>query len=119
MPARRKTLAELVAHRSFRARRHADRLLEPPLRRHDLRALQAAYAANSDYGVREAIARAFERASLAPAPEPPRNHDGPFFDAWAELVERETGTRPRDVSEGQALLAQQVNELIGPLLREP
>jgi hypothetical protein len=34
-------------------------------------------------------------------------------------VERETGTRPRDVSEGQALLAQQVNELIGPLLREP
>ena len=41
----RKTLEELVADRSFVARRHQERLLEPPLERADLRKLQLRYKA--------------------------------------------------------------------------
>ena len=66
MPARRKTLEELVASRSFLARRHGDRLLEaPPLKRADLRTLQEAYRAAELDRVRQAIARAFEAAQKA------------------------------------------------------
>jgi hypothetical protein len=63
MAARRKTLEQLVlVDRSFLARRHADRLLEAPLERADLRALQESYRNESDVDVRKAIAFAFERA---------------------------------------------------------
>ena len=64
MPAKKKSLQELVADGSFLARRHADRLLEEPLKRKDLAALQETYAGESDKLVRAAIALAFERAVL-------------------------------------------------------
>jgi hypothetical protein len=62
MAARRKTLEQLVRDRSFLARRHADRLLETPVQRADLRALQESYRNEGDIEVRKAIAFAFERA---------------------------------------------------------
>ncbi len=68
MARAQKTLRELVADCSFLARRHADRLLEAPLERADLRKLQAAYfAAELDYE-RAAIAVEFQRAVRRPAP---------------------------------------------------
>lgn len=64
----RKTLRELVADRSFIARKHRDRLLEAPLERADLRALQARYfAAELDYE-RAAIAVEFERVARRSPP---------------------------------------------------
>jgi hypothetical protein len=60
MPARRKTLHELVAHRTFLARRHGPRLREEPLERADLRALQEAYCLAESGEACEAIARAVE-----------------------------------------------------------
>ena len=74
MPARRKSLPELVRDGTFLARRHADRLHEPlglpepP----DLRALQAAYLAELDEASRRAIAFAFESAVRSGARMPKR-----------------------------------------------
>ena len=70
MAPRRKSLAELVADRSFLARRHADRLPGAPLlEREDLRALQQAYGAAGDDMAREAVLVALERAVRTEAPE--------------------------------------------------
>jgi hypothetical protein len=69
MPTPKKTLEELVADRSFLGRRHADRLLEAPLKQPDLRRLQQSYATETDEGVRAALALAFERAVRARPPK--------------------------------------------------
>jgi hypothetical protein len=62
MAPRRKTLDELVRERTFLSRRHADRLLEAPLPRADLSALQESFAAARRDEAKEGIALAFERA---------------------------------------------------------
>ncbi len=79
MPARRKTLEDLVADRSFLARRHADRLLEAPLARADLQALQASYRGERDEDVRTAIATAFERSVQKSSNERRKLSSSEFF----------------------------------------
>ena len=69
MPAAKKTLRQLVAERTFLARRHADRILDEPLDdRPDLLALQGAYQAAADDAARQSIAVSFERTVRAGAP---------------------------------------------------
>lgn len=62
MPARKKSLAKLVADRTFLARRHADLLEHEGLVDDlELRTLQVAFRAESSELERQALARRFER----------------------------------------------------------
>jgi AraC-like DNA-binding protein len=81
VPAHRKTLLELVADQTFLARRHADRLLDAPLERADLRELQGRYYAAGGDVERRAIARRFEDAVR----RPPENPDAKVRRLQAEL----------------------------------
>ena len=74
---RPKPLKTLVREQTCLARRHSDRLLEPPLEQDDLRALQAAYRAASDDAARQAVAIAFERAVRSAPPDPRTESSAP------------------------------------------
>src|SRR2546427_4859864 len=79
MAAPRKKLTDLVDDRSFLARRHAERLLEEPLRRADLRQLQEAFRTAATDEARAAIARAFEAAVRSTPPEVELTADQSFY----------------------------------------
>jgi len=102
MAAPKKKLIELVRDRTFLARRHADRLLEEPLERADLRALQEACRAADDAGARQAIAMAFERA-VQNEPAAPREDPRAELDAILNAPPRPSNpARNRAATEREA-----------------